>query len=382
VKPQLEELSIEVTNECPLACIHCSSGSSPKRLPDELSVDRQMELIQEARDMGATVLSLSGGEPLVYPHTMRLIEEANRLDYKRILLYTTGHTHSTGLVFECDWVSSMYPEVTWIFSLHSPDAVVNDNIMGRDGVTVHILESIRYLTQCGANVEVHMVPMKPNFEHIDHMRHLCDVLKVSRLSLLRFVPQTRGYANRDELLMSKAEFAEMQAIIHFQSQCTTSDVELRLGCPIDFRHTLGLTPRKVKPCHAGDDLILVRPNGDAHPCAAWKSLPSDINVKNASLAEVFYESKVFQAIRRFKQDGGWAEIESCNQCKYALSCMGGCPAQRLHAYGKTLDALYTAPGDPMCHMVADRLSPMPMEEMSVYEYKKLIHGDWSDASEQ
>ena len=96
MKPQLEELSIEVTNECPLACIHCSSGSSPKRLPDELSVDRQMELIQEARDMGATVLSLSGGEPLVYPHTMRLIEEANRLDYKRILLYTTGHTHSTG----------------------------------------------------------------------------------------------------------------------------------------------------------------------------------------------------------------------------------------------------------------------------------------------
>jgi len=351
--PQLEELSIEVTNECPMMCIHCSSGSSPKRLPDEISVELQLDLIEQARDMGATVLSLSGGEPLVYPHLMELVRKAERWGYDRILLYTTGHTHEHRWVNQHPLVSRLLSvrNLTWIFSLHSANPAVNDHIMNREGATNHIKDSVSWLVSQGADVEIHMVPMKINFTSIAGLRQWCSSIGVSKMSLLRFVPQTRGAANKDALLMDVPDFSLMQAIMHIQTTMSASPTDLRLGCPIDFRHSLGLVSEKQKPCHAGDDLILVRPDGAAHPCAAWKSLPSDANVRDYSLESIFNDSTVFQAVRHFKYDRGWDRIEGCKDCKYVESCMGGCPAQRLHAYGKKLDALFAAPGDPLCHMV-------------------------------
>lgn len=348
--PQLVELSIEVTNKCPLACIHCSSGSSPEAMPNELGMYEHLDLISQAKKMGATVLSLSGGEPLVCDHTLVLALGATHLGYERILLYTTGHHLQGDYVWEHHLIDDFLevPNLTWIFSLHSRDCALNDKIMGRENAATHIKTSIKYLTERGADVEVHMVPMAINRDIVG-MRDLCEIMGVKKLSLLRFVPQTRGYDNQDELLMDKEQFAYMQWAMHATSEYPHT-VPLRMGCPIDFRHTVGLVPAKQSPCHAGDDLILVRPEGDAHPCAAWKSLPCDVNVREHTLEYIFYESKVFKAIREFKA-GGYYEVESCQNCKYLRTCMAGCPAQRLQAYGKTLGVLYTAPGDPLCHLV-------------------------------
>lgn len=44
----IEELSIEVTNECTLACLHCSSGSVPQRGSNELTYQEHVRLIREA----------------------------------------------------------------------------------------------------------------------------------------------------------------------------------------------------------------------------------------------------------------------------------------------------------------------------------------------
>jgi radical SAM protein with 4Fe4S-binding SPASM domain len=40
-------------------------------------------------------------------------------------------------------------------------------------------------------------------------------------------------------------------------------------------------------------------------------------------------------------------------CEHIHSCLTGCPAQRLHAYGKTLDDLYDEYGDPLCPLMED-----------------------------
>lgn len=346
---QLQELSIELTNECTLRCIHCSSGSAPVKGPRELLHSKILSLLLEARQLGATVLSFSGGNPLLYDAIIDLCYAAMDLNYEKLLLYTTGHNRRGDSVYEHPNIRKLIyvPGITWVFSLHSHIHHVNDRIMGVDGALEDIENSIMWLRDMDNEVEIHMVPMLPNFMDISRVRNLCGELDVKRMSLLRFVPQTRGLENISNLDMNKAEFVVMQHIIE-EEMLREHPVQLRAGCPIDFRHTIGVLPGKPKLCHAGDDLMLVRPTGAVHPCAAWKSLPSDSNVHDSSLAEIWETSKVFNAIRDFKA-AGYLEVSGCASCVYLESCKTGCPAQRLHADGKHMeDLVLSQHSDPLC----------------------------------
>lgn len=354
----LEELSIELTNECDLACIHCSSGSVPRKMEGEISFTKHVELLAQARDLGATVLSLSGGNPLLYAKLPELVHIAISLGYTRILLYTTGHScfgHAMQAAEGYGRTVNHYPRirelldigVTWVFSLHSHVAAVNDMLMGTAGALRDICASISYLTAQGEAVELHCVPMKPNMLHLRGVRELAEQLGVGKVSFLRFVPQTRGKLNSSRLLYTKTEFEFLQHMLHAMS--SEPGVPIRMGCPIDFRHTITSMGGKVRYCHAGDDLILVRPTGAVHPCAAWKSLPADSNVLEHSLSDIWERSEVFVAIREFKA-GGYKQVENgCNACGFLDSCMSGCPAQRLHHIGAVdMSALQHSHGDPMC----------------------------------
>lgn len=345
----IEELSIEVTNECTLACLHCSSGSTPKKDPNELTYNEHIRLLREARSLGAKTLSLSGGNPLLYGSLTKLVHKAVEAGFERVLIYTTGHNRNGSTVDKLDGFTQLMkiPQVVWIFSLHSHESSVNDRIMNHPWAFGSITKSIKLLVTLLCDVEVHMVPMKPNYQHIPQVRDLCAELGVRKLSLLRFVPQTRGAQHMDELAMNKLDFIRMQMIIA-DEVAREHPVVLRMGCPIDFRHAIGALPHKAKPCHAGDDLMLVRPTGAVHPCAAWKSLPSDSNVRTDSLADIWAGSPTFETIREFKASG-FRFVGGCAPCTFLDSCKTGCPAQRLHAYGrKSMDDLWLGCSDPLC----------------------------------
>lgn len=383
---KVEELSIEVSNRCNCRCIHCSSGSAPAAFPNELDFNEHMRLIEEARALGATVLSLSGGDPILVSDIDYYVAQAAELGYERVLLYTSGiyevdyqsidqpGGEICGAVYGIDTTSRIDDIITagrrrsdganiltFIFSLHSHIPTVHDYIMNIPTAWHTATSCIILLVDMGIDVEVHMVPMLPNYTHISNMRDLCQEMGVKKLSVLRFVPQTRGRANARRLNIDKNAFRDIQLTLDREFTVRQDHpVELRAGCPIDFRHMIGATEQKVKPCHAGKDLILVRPNGDVHPCAAWKTLPGDDNVREKSLAEIWETSEVFNALRQF-HEGGYLSRNpvfgiycNCSQCEYETSCRGGCPAQRLHAYGGNAikDLFYDVP-DPLCLLSKD-----------------------------
>jgi len=382
---QLEELSLELSNKCLLRCIHCSSGSQPEAMKDELTQSDHFRLMRNAaEDLGATILSLSGGDPILIPDLPDYIDCAAALGYEKILLYTTGiwnvdidfvdgkvyTTPKDNYELEQFGITSIlsYPSLyrltdmlqkglVFIFSLHSHEAATNDYIMRMPGAYRMITESIRYLTGLGAHVQVHCVPMIPNYDHIPKLRDLCVEMGAETMSLLRFVPQTRGFANAVKLLPTIDMFDKFQKAI--DKELTSPErkdlpCSVRIGCPADFRHaSRGSSVHKngggkPKSCHAGIDLILVRPTGAVHPCAAWKSLPTDSNVRTKSLKEIWAGDATYHAIREYLE-GGYKGLDgSCSACRFLDSCKGGCPAQRLHAFGRELDDLYYPESDPLC----------------------------------
>lgn len=117
-------VDIEVTNRCPLACIHC-----PRTYRDRLGFpvevgdinrERALSLLRELR--GIRRVAFQGyGEPLVYPHLFDLLAEARRLR-----IYSTFSTSAAVvsrpivdglcenppdlLTFSCDVVEMRYDE--------------------------------------------------------------------------------------------------------------------------------------------------------------------------------------------------------------------------------------------------------------------------------
>lgn len=71
-------LHIHPLLRCNLSCTHCYSNSSPYA-GEILSKEECIGVIQQARTWGYSTLSISGGEPLLYPWLYEIVEEAKTL---------------------------------------------------------------------------------------------------------------------------------------------------------------------------------------------------------------------------------------------------------------------------------------------------------------
>ena len=65
-------LQVHPTRRCNLQCAHCYSSSGPRER-DTIPSDRLVELIGAAGRLGYGQLSVSGGEPLLYPDLAALL---------------------------------------------------------------------------------------------------------------------------------------------------------------------------------------------------------------------------------------------------------------------------------------------------------------------
>lgn len=74
----LQNLHLEITPYCNLACKHCyvSDRSSGKQNGEVMSLDLVKWLIQEAKDLGALTVTLTGGEPLTHPNFCEILHIA------------------------------------------------------------------------------------------------------------------------------------------------------------------------------------------------------------------------------------------------------------------------------------------------------------------
>ncbi|CAA6799934.1 MAG: Unknown protein [uncultured Sulfurovum sp.] len=81
-------IHLHPTNLCNLNCLHCYSSSSPKK-KDEVKIEFINEILKNLQEDGYEILSISGGEPLVYPKINELINFSKKIGLK-VNLITNG----------------------------------------------------------------------------------------------------------------------------------------------------------------------------------------------------------------------------------------------------------------------------------------------------
>src|SRR5678809_34375 len=82
-------LLAEVSYKCPLHCVFCSNPVDYATYNGELSTEDWLRVLRQGRELGATQLGFSGGEPLTRSDLEVLIAEARKLGYYSNLI-TSG----------------------------------------------------------------------------------------------------------------------------------------------------------------------------------------------------------------------------------------------------------------------------------------------------
>ena len=85
-------LLAELTYRCPLHCVFCYNPTQHARLQAEMSTAQWVDVMRQARALGAAQLGFSGGEPLLRDDLEELVQEARHLGF-----YTNLITSGVGL---------------------------------------------------------------------------------------------------------------------------------------------------------------------------------------------------------------------------------------------------------------------------------------------
>jgi MoaA/NifB/PqqE/SkfB family radical SAM enzyme len=86
--PSLKLLQIDLTDDCPLFCSHCSNSSGPGR-DTHFPIARLLDILCGARDLGLEMVVYSGGEPLRYPDLDEALLAA-KIGGTPATIFTTG----------------------------------------------------------------------------------------------------------------------------------------------------------------------------------------------------------------------------------------------------------------------------------------------------
>jgi len=342
MKGNLLEVCLEVTDSCPMNCIYCSSINdiSPESTMNLREIKR---VIDDMSQLGAQILEISGGEPLLHRDLYEIINHARshkletRLYTSGISLSSSGEmTEITGLVADQLRDSGL---VKVIFNLQGATAEAHEELNRIPGSFEKIINSITNMKSKDFWVGVHFVAMKPNYQGVAQVVKLCADLDLDEIAILRFVPQGRGLMNREKLELSEPEFIDLlTSITELRKRFSN---RLRIGSPLNFCYILDKDAKPIN-CAAGVSTCTILPNGDVVPCPAFKQNQTYVagNVKENSFIDIWNKSPIFKHCREFRPE----KLRGvCRNCEYLSWCQGRCAAQRVLAWGY----LYHGP-DPNC----------------------------------
>ena len=291
----LNEITIEVTQQCPNRCIYCSSLSDMEKT-ESLDYATILQVVDDAVALGAKTVSLSGGEPF---HREDIVELVGYIKGKglKVRLYSSG-------IYSGDNLYSSIPIAlleavkdkidALIFNYEAVDAELYATIMGTEAANLAMLdETIHRAITLGIPVEAHLVPMHCNFRQIPDVLSKLYSMGVKNVSLLRLVPQGRVLENKGLVEMSVEEREELKQIM---AKCQeTYQGKIRLGMPFSAKRAA---------CGTGSIKLTVRYDGYVFPCEAFKDGVMEINkgvmpenVKEKRLKNIYEESGYLKVVR-------------------------------------------------------------------------------------
>lgn len=333
------------TNICNLSCKHCYQNAH-KILPDELSLEERLKVLDELVANDVSTLAISGGEPLAHKDFWPVAEYAHNKGL-HLSVATNGTLITKEVAARLKEVGLNYVEI----SVDSVDSDVHNAFRGKADSWSRAVDGIKNCVEAELNVGMATTFTSRNFEEIDDLIKLAKSLKVNSFYAFNFIPAGRGKniveedltpLMREEVLQKLYDTLMEKEIFAFTTCpqygrfCYQKAPEGMIASS-HYGHLEGQQAKMmadyVGGCGAGRLYCAIQPNGKVTPCVF---LPVEVgDLRQQNLREIWHSSEVMNQLRdRTKLKA------NCPDCEYRSMC-GGC---RARAYGYFKDYMGPDPG--------------------------------------
>ena len=175
-----------VTRKCNLRCVHCYSHSEDRNYAGELSYDEGITLIDDLAQFGSPVILFSGGEPLVRPDVLELIQHAVDRGLRAVL--STNGTLITKMI------AKKLKEIGLSYVGISLDGLDDrhDAFRGVQGTFLKVMKAIRNCMEMELKVGLRFTITKRNFGDIQGIFDLVEEQRIPRICFYHLVYAGRG----------------------------------------------------------------------------------------------------------------------------------------------------------------------------------------------
>ena len=307
---KVNEITIEVTQQCPNRCIYCSSLSDMGKT-EALDIVTICKVADDAKALGATSVSLSGGEPFMREDIVEIIDYLKAKGLK-VRVYSSGiYYNGQYTTIPTSLLESVKDKIdALVFNYETIDAELYASIMGTGPGNLALLdETLKAAVELGIPVEAHLVPMHCNYRQIPEVVRKLYSMGVKNVSFLRLVSQGRVLENREQVDLNTDEEKELQQIL--ESLKETYHDKIRLGLPFSSKRAT---------CRTGTVKLTIRYDGYVFPCEAFKDGMMTFNgfapenIREKRLAEIYRDSEYVKAVRE--------ELERYYEGEVSEPCFG------------------------------------------------------------
>ncbi len=346
-----------ITRKCNLKCVHCYSHSEDRDYSGEMTTEQGFELLDDLSGFGVPVVLFSGGEPLIRPDILELMNHAVSKGM-RAVVSTNGTLIDEKMAKSLKDIGLSYVGI----SLDGLERI-HDEFRRVPGTYSRVMRAIKNCKEYGLKVGLRFTINKRNFQEIPGVFDLVESEKIPRICFYHLVYAGRG----TDLIKEDLSHQETRDVVN-----TIIDRTKRLhdlGMPVEVltvdNHADGpflyLRMLRENPEQAEQTLKLLKMNegnnsgrgigcvswnGDIHPDQFWRHLILG-NVTQKPFSQIWTnpDDEFLMKLKNKK-----AHVKGrCSKCKWLDICGGN--------FRVRAEAIYDdvwAP-DPACYLTDEEI---------------------------
>jgi len=201
IKPAPINVTWMITDRCNYNCQFCFRFLGRP----ELNYHNAVNIIDKLSKSGVRKISWAGGEPLLWPRMLDLIEYTHSLGITTMLITNGSLLNSKilkRLVKSLDWLN---------FPLDGPDDATNAQMTRNKGHYQRIITLLESLSASPISLKINTVATSVNIAQIPQMVQLINKYSVHRWKIFQFYP-IRGTScnNASKFIISTQQFQKLQ----------------------------------------------------------------------------------------------------------------------------------------------------------------------------
>ena len=255
-------LGWHLTSECTTDCRYCYLG---RRSIIPMPFERAKHIVHEAATLGIFGIDLLGGDVLLYPYLVALLDEMHQNKFLPTTISTKSFL-SRNLAKDLEKVSELFTDIQ--FSIDTDDEQIASYLVGVSDYPNRIFNSIENAVDVGLTVVAKVVITPYNVLTVPRLYRK---LKERGVSAIRLAAYARsGYHHSDDLFLNSQCYAWLNTEVEkLQQEYPGDRVTIQNGQPIFepvSREIRKEAWNKKSLCTAGRTVMTICADGKVIPC--------------------------------------------------------------------------------------------------------------------